>query len=212
MEENLTLEQFTLGEWMTNCYYIGLKEEKRGWVFDAGFSPSPMIDFLKQEGILVEKLIFTHAHLDHIAGAKDILSIYPEAEILIHSDEMDFPVNPDLNLSTMAGRMVIGPEPDRGVKDQDLIGDKNLSCRVIHTPGHSPGGSCFYFEESGFLIAGDTLFQGSVGRYDFPTSDGESLFKAIREKLMILPDETIVYPGHGPSTTIGAERKSNAYL
>ncbi len=212
MGDKLFFKSFILGEWMTNAYLVGLPDEKRGWVFDPGFSPEPLIDLLNSDGWNLEKVIFTHAHLDHIAGADELLRIYPEAEVLIHEEEFSYPQDPKLNLSIMAGRNILGPKPDRGLLDNEIIGEDLLSCKVIHTPGHSPGGACFYFEDEGFLIAGDTLFNGSVGRYDFPTSDGENLFKSIRNKILPLPDNTRVFPGHGSETTIGQERKTNPFI
>jgi glyoxylase-like metal-dependent hydrolase (beta-lactamase superfamily II) len=130
----------------------------------------------------------------------------------IHEAEADFLLNPDLNLSTFVEMNVTTPPAEELLRGGQTLTLGATEWNVLHTPGHSPGGITLYHAPSHQAIVGDTLFAGSIGRYDFPTSDGPLLFKSIREKLMTLPDETCVYPGHGPETTIGQERRSNPFL
>jgi len=197
---------------MTNAYLAGDPETRTAWVVDPGFSPEPLLDFIKEEGWQVSLVLFTHAHLDHIAGAGAVRRLFPDSLLCIHKSEASFLTDPSLNLSALMGLNIVSPPADRFLEDGEVLKEGALSCQVIHTPGHSPGGLCFYFEKENRLVSGDTLFQGSVGRYDFPTSDGEALFSSIREKLLPLPDETAVYPGHGPETVLGREKKTNPYL
>ena len=209
---NIVFQSFVLGDWMTNAYFIGDSERKTGWVFDPGFSPGELLGYLEAEAWEVEKILFTHAHLDHIAGAGELKDRFPGAEILIHKNEAAFLGDPVLNLSSMVGMKITAPAAGRLLADGETVSGGKLSCQVLHTPGHSPGGVCYWFSELSLLISGDTLFQGSVGRYDFPGSDGEQLFLSIKEKLLCLPENASVYPGHGAETTIAREKRSNPYL
>lgn len=197
---------------MTNTYFLGWIPSQEGWVIDPGFSPEPLIDFLTAEDWQVSKILLTHAHLDHIAGIEGLRKIYPECDILIHHEERDFLTDPSLNLSTLAGRVMTAPAPTGTFADGDQFTLGDLTFSVIHTPGHSPGGSCFYQADEEICLSGDSLFYGSVGRTDFPTSDGAALSEAIRNKLFTLPDATVVHPGHGPSTSIGGEKKHNPFV
>lgn len=208
----LVLKCFALGSWMTNGYLLGQEDTREAWVVDPGFSPEPLLEYIRREGWSITKIVLTHAHLDHIAGIRDLSALFPESEILIHEEEKRFLTDPSLNLSALAGVAVSAPEPTGTLEDgtELLLGD--LSFTVLHTPGHSPGGACFYQAREGILLSGDTLFEGSVGRTDFPTSDTEALADSIRRKLYVLPDETRVYPGHGPETLIGREKRSNPFV
>lgn len=209
---DFVLKSFALGAWMTNGYLLGWKPTKEAWVVDPGFSPEPLLDYIRREEWNITKILLTHAHLDHIAGIKDLLALFPSSEILIHKNEEEFLTNPSLNLSAMAGVAVSAPKPTGVLEDGDelILGDRPFT--VLHTPGHSPGGSCFYQAGEGILISGDTLFEGSVGRTDFPNSDPAALSEGIRRKLYVLPDDTVVYPGHGAETRLGREKKSNPFV
>ncbi len=206
------LKSFALGSWMTNGYLLGWEPTKEAWVVDPGFSPDPLVDYIQQEKWIITKILLTHAHLDHIAGINNIVALFPEAEILIHKEEETFLTDPSLNLSALAGVPVSAPEPTGTLADGDELVLGGLSFTVLHTPGHSPGGACFYQPREGILLSGDTLFEGSVGRTDFPTSDAAALGEGIRRKLYVLPDETKVYPGHGPETQIGREKRFNPFV
>jgi len=210
--DNFTLKTFQLGGWMTNSYFLGWEESKEAWIIDPGFSPEPLVEFIKEGEWNVTKILLTHAHLDHIAGNEAIVKLFPNVEILIHQDEKDFLTDPSLNLASMSGMEINSPDPTGTFLGGDfyILGD--LKFNVLHTPGHSPGGASFYQKDLGLCFTGDALFERSVGRTDFPTSDGPRLIQAIKEKLFTLPGETQVLPGHGPTTTIEFEKKSNPFI
>jgi len=208
----LELRSFCLGQWMTNCYVLFKRGSTSCWIIDASFEPQAMIDAIRRMGLTPVKIILTHAHLDHIAGLQQVHDQWPDAPIYIHARERDFLTDTTLNLSAMAGIPVVAPEATDTLSHGQVIDLDGLNFEVRHTPGHSPGGLSLIHHESQTAIVGDTLFAGSIGRYDFPTSNAGDLFRSITEQLMSLPDGYSVHPGHGPSTTIGDERRQNPYL
>jgi len=160
--------------------------------------------------------VLTHAHVDHIAGIYDVLSAHLGLPLFIHPEENAFLNNPELNLSAFLDKPITGPEPTDELTDGQTLDWAGQSVTVHHVPGHSPGSVALVFDGQGQgqgqAIVGDTLFAGSVGRTDFPTSNTETLLKSIRQKLYALPDETTIHPGHGPSTTIGHEKQNNPFV
>mgnify|MGYP003889081783 CR=1 FL=1 len=208
----LELRSFCLGPWMTNCHVVNQKGSPRCWIIDASFEPQPMIRAIQDLGLTPEKIILTHAHLDHIAGLEAVVKHWPGTPIYIHVLEREFLTDTTLNLSAMAGMPVVAPEATDTLAHGQVITLDELSFEVRHTPGHSPGGISLIDHAHQTAIVGDTLFAGSIGRYDFPTSNPTDLFRSIRDQLMSLPDDMRVLPGHGPETTIGKERRSNPYL
>lgn len=208
--QNLQIQAFTLGQWQTNCYVLSVG--KTCWIVDAGFDPESMLDTIDEQGLKVEQVVLTHAHLDHIAGLHAVRHRYPDVPILIHADEEDFLTDTRLNLSAGIMDPVVAPEATRLLHHGEQLELAGIPFEIRHTPGHSPGGITLVQNENKVAIVGDTLFAGSVGRSDFPTSDGPRLMQSIAEQLMSLPDDTHVLPGHGPATTIGQERVTNPYL
>ncbi|MFI4860649.1 MAG: MBL fold metallo-hydrolase [Phycisphaerales bacterium JB063] len=207
----LSIHCFPLGAWQTNCYVVAVGSQC--WVVDAGFEPEPMLDFIDEQSLEVQQVLLTHAHLDHIGGLHALRQRHPEVPILIHSAETAFLTDTALNLSAMAGvGPVVAPEATGTLAHGQSLELAGQPFEVRHTPGHSPGGVALIHHASQVAIVGDTLFAQSIGRHDFPTSDGPLLLRSIREQLMALPDATRVLPGHGPATTIGQERQSNPYL
>lgn len=202
----------TLGPWETNCYVVSLPGRPECWIVDAGFDPDPLIGWVRRAGLRPVRIILTHAHLDHIAGVREVLAQFGPIPLAIHEAEADFLLDPDLNLSTFVEMNVTTPPADELLKDGQMLALGESQWRVLHTPGHSPGGITLHHAPSKQAIVGDTLFAGSIGRYDFPTSDGQALMRSIRERLLTLPDETRIYPGHGPESTIGRERRTNPFL
>jgi len=201
-----------LGPFQTNCYVVRFPERPECWIVDAGYEPGELIDVVNQGGLKPAALILTHAHCDHIAGAFEVAAAFPGLPVWIHEAEREWLTNPILNLSAMAGVPATGPEPSRLLRNGDELTLSGETWRVLHTPGHSPGGITLWHEPSATALVGDTLFAGSVGRSDFPGSDPRTLERSIRDKLYALPNQTRIYPGHGPSSTIGRERATNPFV
>ena len=201
----------------TNCYLVGPLEcgaspSRTGEVIaiDPGGDADLILRLIESEGLTVTAIVNTHGHGDHIGANADLKARF-DCPIMIHVADADFLTDPMLNLSGCFGEeTALSPAADRLLQDGDEIEVGPVTFRVIHTPGHTPGGICLYTD--GRLFAGDTLFAGSVGRTDFPGGSMDHLITGIREKLLVLPDDTIVYPGHGPTTTIGDEKIVNPYL
>lgn len=200
-----------LGPFETNCYIVRFPDSPDCWIVDAGFEPEELIDEVRSEQLQPQALILTHAHCDHMAGVSEVRSAFPKLPIWMHAAEADWLNDPLLNLSMMIGIPVTAPRPDRLLADGDELTLAGRHWRVLHTPGHSPGGISLYYAASGVLISGDPLLAGSIGRTDFPGSDHQQLLSSIRTKLYTLPDDTKVYSGHGPTTTIGREKRSNPF-
>jgi glyoxylase-like metal-dependent hydrolase (beta-lactamase superfamily II) len=203
------VECFTLGPFMTNCMLVRPDaHSKRAWIADVGFEPDALLD--RASEFEVEAIVLTHCHADHIAGVMEARRRLGPVPIIAPAAEVSWLNDPQANLSASLGLNVTAPEPERtlsGGEDIDLCGQ---SWKVFATPGHSPGSISLYHEP--VVIVGDVLFAGSIGRTDFPGSSFEMLAQSIREHLYTLPGETMVYPGHGPTTTIEHECTSNPYV
>lgn len=202
----------SLGPYETNCYVAWPKGEKGCWIIDASFDPEPIIDFVRAEGLRPEMLVLTHAHVDHIAGAAQVVRAFQKLPVAIHTAETEWLSNPMLNLSAMGGIEVTAPGPDRLLHDGDELTLGPLKARILHAPGHSPGGVAIFIESAGLVFGGDALFAGSIGRADLPGGNMRTLANSIRTKLYTLPDSTRVLSGHGPPTTIGREKATNPFV
>ena len=206
------IRTFTLGDFQTNCYLITVPGREGCWIVDCGFSPEPMFDAIEVQGLTVKGILITHSHADHIAGLDAARARFGDVPVHAHQAEQGFCSDPMKNLSGMMGMHVTATEPTvwlAGGEELDLDG---TTWRVLHTPGHSPGGVCYVHDDSNQAIVGDMLFAGSIGRIDFPTSDPAAMRRSIFDVIMNLPDETTIYPGHMGSTTIGVERHSNMFV
>lgn len=194
------------------CYIIGCEKTGKGAVVDPGGSESKILAAVKEMGLTIDYIITTHGHPDHVCGNR-IIQEATGAKIVMHEDDAAFFFKPEIrNYFSMLG-MEPSPPVDITVKDGDVIkvGDEEL--RVIHTPGHTPGGICLYNPPD--LLTGDTLFVGGLGRTDFPGGSHQQLIDSILSRLMTLPEETIVWPGHGYGgnrSTIGQEKNENPYI
>lgn len=210
----LRIDCFTLGDFETNCYVVrdDADPTRSCWIVDCSYAPGPMLDFIEKEGLKPALCILTHCHCDHVAGLAAMRLRLGPVNTLCHRAEKEFNEDPMLNLSVFIPPAVTAPPPDAVVQGGEMLELGSYYIRLIHTPGHSPGGLTLWCPEAGEAIVGDTLFAGSIGRLDFPTSDTDAMRRSLHEVLMSLPDETRVHPGHGPSTTIGAERRSNPFL
>lgn len=212
-----TVEGFPLGPFETNCYIVyagppGGASGRACWIVDAGFDPEPLIDRVLELGLRPQAIVLTHTHADHIGGIARVLRALPGLPVWVHAEEAAWLADPTLNLSAAAGMSVTAPGADRMLEDGEELELDGSRWRVLHTPGHSPGGITLYNAADGQAIVGDALFNGSVGRTDFPGSDARILARSIKMRLYALPDDTTVFPGHGPPTNIGREKRSNPFV
>ncbi len=205
---------FVVGFLATNCYIIACETNSEAIIVDAGLEQSdinPILREISKRELKVKYIVNTHGHSDHISG-NSLLKKVTGAEILIHQYDIPMLADPEENLSHILGFDVISPPADRILHDGDRIKIGRLEFQVIHTPGHTNGSISLYSKNEQALFTGDTLFAGSIGRTDLPNSSFEDIIMSLRDKLMKLPDETIVYPGHGKQTTIGKEKQENPFL
>jgi glyoxylase-like metal-dependent hydrolase (beta-lactamase superfamily II) len=206
----LRVERVVVGALEVNCYIVLDEKSKEGIVIDPGAEGRRIVRIIEGESINLKYIINTHGHVDHIGANRDVKNAFPDALLAI--GEFDLPLLRNAMNSYIA--MMVGakesPEPDLLLKEGDIIEFGECTLKVIHTPGHTPGSICLLTE--GIVFTGDTLFAGSVGRVDLPMSQPEKLIPSIKEKLMILPDDTVVLPGHGPKSTIGYERRYNPFV
>lgn len=200
---------FTNGSFEENCYLAIDEGTREGIIVDPGSQPKLIIEWVREEDCDVKYVINTHGHSDHIGANTDICNEF-DAKLGIHP--MDAPMLTDakLNLSAYWGLNILSKKADFFVNEDDIIKVGSSRLRVVHTPGHSPGGICLINEK--FVFSGDSLFAGSIGRTDFPGGSTAGLIENLKEKLLSLDDSVIVYPGHGPSTTIGSEKINNPYF
>jgi len=198
-----------VGHLGTNCYIIFCSRTKEAAVIDPGGNSEEIIACLNREKLKVVAIINTHGHADHIAANGKIQQT-TGAPVMIHQEDAKMLTSAHSNLSMFIGASVAFAPADRLLKDGDVVKVGDIELSIIHTPGHTPGGICL--RANTVLFSGDTLFAQSVGRTDFPGGSTSTLIRSIQEKLMILPDETKVLPGHGPETTIGWERVHNPFI
>lgn len=207
---DLKIGRMVIGSVQTNCYFVYREGTSDVIFFDPADKGDYIYETLKDKGFNVKGILLTHAHFDHIWGCNKLREL-SGAPIYAYEAEKVLCEDAVTNVSEQVGRpyTVI---PDRYLKDGEEITIADMTCRLIATPGHTVGSCCYYFEEDGMLIAGDTLFQESVGRTDLATGSMGELVRSIKDKLFTLPDDTKVYPGHGDSTTIGYEKEYNPFV
>lgn len=202
---NFIFKEFIVGPLDVNCYIIADPATKEACIVDPGAEPEMMMNFLRKEGLNLKFIINTHGHGDHIAA-----NSYFKVPIYIHRLDQSFLQDGMKNLSSMLFFTVSSPKASRLLEDGDVINLGGLNIRVIHTPGHTPGS--ISLKLNGVILTGDALFKGGVGRTDFEYGDQDALLKSIREKLLAFGDDTIIYPGHGDSSTLGEEKRTNPFL
>jgi len=205
-------KKIPLGLLQTNCYVL-YNQQKECIIFDPGAEGDKLIGYLEKEQLHPQAILLTHAHFDHI-GAVDEVRQYYNIPVYVHERESRWLTDPSLNGSQlfMNGRSIIASPPDRIIKEEDVLSIDAFTFKILETPGHSPGSVSYYVKEINTIFAGDTLFQGSIGRTDLPGGNHEQLLNSIEEKLLTLPNDTLVLPGHGPVTTIEKEIQFNPFI
>jgi hydroxyacylglutathione hydrolase len=201
-----------LGPFMTNTYILYNEETMEGLVVDPSFSPEQYIKAIEEKKIHLTSIFLTHAHVDHMAGMNELRKAFPEARMYMDKRDRPFLRDPEKNLSYMFPTPTLVDDADVWVKDGDEIETSGYTFQVIDTSGHTPGGISFYLKKEGIVFTGDSLFQGSIGRTDFPGGSMKELTGSIRKNLFALPDSTVVLSGHGEQTTIGQEKRTNPFL
>lgn len=196
-----------LGRLGNNCYFLHRENEYDAIVVDPTMNGDLIFCKLREKGLTVRAILLTHGHFDHICGTNEMKEISDDALIYAGEKEKELLADPALNMSESANGKAYSVIPDVLVKDGDVITVGTMSCKVIETPGHTAGGVCFYFEEDGVLMSGDTLFCEGFGRTDFPGGSMKDLRASLKRLTEELPEATKVYPGHGDFTTIGHEKE-----
>ncbi len=195
------------------CYVVWIEGRTDALVVDPSFDTSPVLAFLKRKQLRPAAILNTHGHIDHIAGNRAMKEAFPDAPLIIGRNEAGLLTDAEANLSAPYGFPLTSPPADRLVSDLEEFEVAGLKLRVREIPGHSPGSVIFACEQFDppFVLGGDVVFAGSVGRTDLG-GNGPLLFSGIRSKLFTLPDSTVIYPGHGPATTVGEEKRSNPFV
>ena len=203
----MILRKLVVGELATNCYIVGSETTREGMVIDPADEASQILKSVKTADLKVKYIVLTHGHPDHFAALSE-LKKDTGAQVLVHREDAEILELPPV---VFFGATFPQPPPaDRQLEDGETIELGDLKLRVIHTPGHTPGGICLL--ANNVLFSGDTLFNNGIGRYDLPGGNLEKLMDSLHRKVLTLPEKTVVYPGHGPETTIGDEKRSNPYL
>lgn len=206
----MRIDKFLIGMVGTNCYLVYNEETKELVIVDPADRSVEMMNRIREKGLIPKAILLTHGHFDHISGIPSILEEY-QIPVYALEEERQILENTGGNLSGMFGRPMTFKDAQY-IHDGDVLELAGYQFRVIHTPGHTCGGACYYVESEGVLFSGDTLFCGSIGRTDFPTGSMSQLVRSIKERLLGLPGDTMVYPGHESVTTIGNEMGYNPFL
>ena len=206
----LMLRHIVVGVFQENCYIVGSRHTREAICIDPGDQPAEILALARDMGVEIKRIANSHAHVDHILGVGDVKTRTGES-FLLHPDDVALARQAAQSAVRFLGYLPEAPpEPDALLRDGDTVEVDGLQLKVLHTPGHTQGSVCYYTE--GMLFSGDTLFRGSVGRTDLPGGDFEQEMASIVDRLLLLPDETIVLPGHMLETQIGVERQTNPFI
>jgi hydroxyacylglutathione hydrolase len=213
-KNDLKLGRIVSAPFDENTYIAHLAGRSDCVVFDPGFEPQAIIDYLDEHGLTPVAIVCTHGHSDHIAGNHTLKGRWPECPLIIGEGDAEKLTDPELNLSAPFGVKLTSPPADRLLREGETFEAAGLQFEILEAPGHSIGHIVLVCRQSEpwYVFGGDVLFAGSIGRTDFPDGSFDDLQNAIHNKLFTLPDETIVLPGHGPETTIGREKRSNPFV
>jgi hydroxyacylglutathione hydrolase len=204
-------EILIVGPLQCNCSILGDETSREAIVVDPGDDISRIVSTLEQHHLTVKQIIITHAHIDHIAGAQRLKKL-TGAPILYNQNDLPLVKMMDLQAGWLGIPTPEVAPPDANLEDGQIVSIAGLTGSILHTPGHTEGSVCLYLPQQTLLLAGDTLFAGSVGRTDLPGGNTAKLLKSIHSSLLTLPDDVIVIPGHGPKTSIGVAKESNPFL
>lgn len=207
----LNVRRFPVGPFEANAYLVWDAAPGEALLVDAGAEAERLLEELSTRGLELTAILQTHAHGDHIAALPAIVAA-TGAPVYVHADAEPMLASAEANLSALAGLPVTARVATTRVAGGDRMAFLGREVRVLDTPGHAPGSVCFHFAEDGVVFTGDALFRGSIGRTDFPGGSFDTLIEGIRSQLLVLPDNTRVFPGHDEATTIGFERRSNPFL
>jgi len=207
---NIEIKMMVLGPVQTNCFFLINEDTKELLIIDPADRAQGIIDWIQSEGLKPVAILLTHGHFDHIMAVEGLRKEY-QIPMYASKDEVEVLANPQLNVSTMMGAYV-SMKADELFADGDVLELAGMKLKVISTPGHTIGSVCFYIEEEKMLISGDTLFEASVGRTDFPTGSSRQLIHSIKTRLFILPEDVNVFPGHGEVTSIAYEKTHNPFI
>lgn len=205
----MILESLETGPLQVNCYIVGCETTRKAAVIDPGGDAERILALLQQLNLELEMVINTHGHFDHVGGNKRLLT-ETGVDLLLHEADLALLGMAEQHAGLYGLSTELSPQPQRLLKGGEIIELGELRLKVLHTPGHTPGGICLFVEDQ--LIVGDTLFAGSIGRTDLPGGDHQQLLESIRTQLLPLPDATVAHPGHGPATSIGREKLYNPFL
>ncbi len=235
------VKSIALGSFQTNCYIIPCRDgqsagaeehavERKGQesgltntkneqnssrgciIIDPGFDAELLLEYLEGCRLVPKRILLTHGHCDHIAGIGLLWEKYGDIPVSISPQDAPMLTNGKANLSFLLDMIIHFKQPDTELHHNDIIEYCGIKLRVLATPGHTPGGVCFYWEDEKIVFVGDTIFAGSIGRCDFPGGDMDTLKESIVKELFVLPDDTIVLAGHGPATTIKEEKDTNPFF
>jgi hydroxyacylglutathione hydrolase len=207
----MILESFPVGPLRCNCTILGDEVTHEAVVVDPGDNIAEILSRLQKHGLTLRQIVITHAHIDHVGGAA-LLKKATGAPVFLNQNDLGLLGAMEMQAGWLGVPTPEVGSPDASAEDGLTVGLATLPGQVIHTPGHTPGSICLLFPQQQLLLAGDTLFAGSIGRTDLPGGDGRQILRSLRDRLMVLPDKTRVLPGHGPDTTIGEEKQSNPFL
>ncbi len=205
----MIIESLPTGPLQVNCYILGCEVTRKAVVVDPGGDADQVLALLNRLSLKLQMVINTHGHFDHVGGNRQLLDA-TGVELLLHESDKALLGMAEQHATAYGLQTEISPAPHRLLSGGETIAVGELEMKVLHTPGHTPGGICLHVADQ--VIVGDTLFAGSIGRTDLPGGNHQQLISSIREQLLPLPDETVAHPGHGPATTIGRERVHNPFL
>ncbi len=206
----MRIKKFVIGMIGTNCYVVSNENTKECFIVDPAVCDKNVISYIETEGLSLKAILLTHGHFDHIMGIDGVREKF-QVPVYASEKEQEMLQDARLNLSAAYGGGYTFSDATY-VRDGEELEIAGMKIKVIETPGHTAGGCCYYIAEEETLFSGDSLFCASIGRTDFPTGSSSQLVRAVRDKLLVLPEDTMVYPGHMEETTIGYERKHNPFI